>query len=71
MITQEQLDKISDDFQSTFTKTGDNKISNCMHPYEVDTVNEIIKKHTNFKESLFIKVCDLSNDYWIYEIELN
>lgn len=70
MITQEQLDKISDEFKSTFTLVKPNVIANCMYPEEITLVNEIINKHTGLNNNKFIKLDEVAPEYYIYQIEL-
>ena len=71
-ITQEQLDKISDDFQSTFTILKPNLIANMFSADEIPRVSEIIKKHLGDVFLDFCKTGQLGQDepYDIYYIRV-
>lgn len=69
-MTQEQVNLISDDFQSTFT-LRDGRLYNLFFPEEKSRVEQIIRSHVpQVKEVSFRPVEDVGGGYLIWEIEV-
>lgn len=72
MIKQEQVDKISDEFNSTFAMISKHQLSNCFFPNERPVVEELIRKHIPGVKSVdFVRHAKLGHDYsiWVITIE--
>lgn len=73
LINQDQVELISDDFQSTFTLSKTNTLVNMLQgEHEFPIVEMIIKKHCGPVKVQFIKTNDLGLDeYDIYVMEIS
>lgn len=68
-ITQDQVDKISDAFQSTFLIYQENMLCNLFFEHEKQTVNDLIKKYVpDVKNILFYKGEEISKKYYSWTI---
>lgn len=69
-MTTNQVDKISDDFGSTFTLlNGD--LYNMLWPREVDNVEAIIRKHIpEVKRIEFDAADEIAEGYFMYRIRV-
>lgn len=71
MITQDAVDKISDDFSSTFALLAPNVLSNLFYENEVPTVEAIIKKHVPDVYTVFTKQTEVTPGYFLWTIEVS
>lgn len=68
----ENLDKISDDFQSTFTFINENQLVNFLRgEHEYDEVSSIIKKHLGNVQVNFKKLNRMPGPFDVYEINIS
>lgn len=69
VITQDQVDKISDDFQSTFCLAAPNTLTNLFYPHEKNTVEAIIREHVpGASEIIFDRGSEIAVDYFLWTI---
>jgi hypothetical protein len=68
-LTQDLVELISDDFQSTFFLSSPTTLSNMMGPSDFDEVASIIKKHCNC-DVTFTKTNTFETPYDIYVVTL-
>lgn len=73
LINQDQVELISDDFQSTFTLVKTNTLANMLQgKHEFDEVTSIIQKHCGPVKVNFTKTNDLGpGEYDIYIMEIS
>jgi hypothetical protein len=72
MITREQVEALSDEFQSTFTLFEDGALANMFHSDEIPTVEALIIKHTGAKRVWFHKSGKMGTkpyDIWVIRVE--
>lgn len=70
-LTQDQLDKISGEFGSTFVMAGPNKISNLLSPYEVSKVIGIIERTVPWDFHVHVKMTEkIDENMGIWTLEL-
>lgn len=71
MLTQEHVDKISDDFQSTFKLIPPNTLVNLFAPNEQEQVEAIIRKHYPLtKKVSFEPIMEIASDYFMWEVRV-
>lgn len=70
MSLRKYLEKISNDFQSTFILVDDNTLANMMSEKDLDEVTRIIKKYIPTAQVSFIKTNQLKNTHDIYLIKV-
>lgn len=68
IFTQEIVEKISDDFQSTFLIVDDYKVSNLFEPKDIPDIKKVITKYLGPVELEFKKTNALDSAYDIYLI---
>lgn len=68
MLFSERVEKLSDEFQSTFTviRMNPTVIANMMAPHEVDGVKEMIQRHIGWASVDAVSTGQLTPDYDIY-----
>lgn len=72
MLTQEIVDKISDEFGSTFTLVSPKSMANMLFSKELPKLKSIVKKHVpQVKNFNFRMLENLDWDYYIWLIELS
>lgn len=71
MITQAQIDAISDEFQSTFSHIGPNTLSNMLYEKETETVAKLINKYIpDVGEIRFDKIAEVAPGYFMWVIQI-
>jgi hypothetical protein len=71
VVTQEQLNKLSNEFTSTFTYVGEGLLINCLRTSELPAVSNLIKKHIpKVKKVSFEATIELGPGYGPYLILL-
>lgn len=73
MITKENLEAISNEFQSTFTLVDQNTMLNLLFENEQDEVRNIIKKQIDNAQVTLVRTFQLSKnqnekDIWIIRV---
>lgn len=65
---KEQIEALSDAFQSTFTviRRNPDVIANMIAPHEVEGVKELIKKHLGWAEVDAVSTGQLTPDYDVW-----
>lgn len=70
-MLQDHIEKISDDFQSTFTLINENAMANLMgRPGDLEQVTEIIHRYLPQVEVKFHKTGQIPGDYDIYVVSV-
>ena len=67
-LTQEIVDKISDEFMSTFSMTSPTTMCNLFAPNEIPKVTEIVIKHTGAKHVGFFINNEIDKNYYSWLI---
>lgn len=70
MFDQNIVDKISDEFQSTFALIDSNHISNMFYEREIPRVTEILIWHLGECGLKFHKGEEIAPDYFIWTVEV-
>lgn len=71
LVTQSLLDKISDEFQSTFSQVEPGVFANMFFEREIPQIESLFKKHCGDNVMLkFLKGEEVADNYYIWTIEV-